>query len=134
MTPVTWDCGCFRKKSVAYARWSSTVVSGKAAVQVVDRLLADNPDEIVLEPMSKFPVIRDLMVNRQRLFHSLKRVQAWVPVDSYYDMGPGERQFMEQQANYPANLDALSFGTTGSMSTIFENRTYEKCQRDRGRV
>ena len=57
---------------------------------------------IVLEPMNKFPVIRDLVVDRQRLFRGLTRVKAWVPVDSYYNMGPGERQSQAaQEQNYP---------------------------------
>ena len=69
---------------------------------LVDQLLAENDDEIVLEPMSKFPVVRDLMVDRQRLFQSLERIKAWVPVDSYYDMGPGEKQLRAvQEQNYP---------------------------------
>jgi succinate dehydrogenase / fumarate reductase iron-sulfur subunit len=69
---------------------------------LVDQLLSENDDQIVLEPMSKFPVIRDLIVDRQRLFHGLQRVKAWVPVDSYYNMGPGERQLRAaQEQNYP---------------------------------
>jgi len=69
---------------------------------LVDRLLADHPDEIVLEPMNKFPVVRDLVVDRQRLFRGLERVKAWVPVDSYYNMGSGERQLRAtQEQNYP---------------------------------
>jgi succinate dehydrogenase / fumarate reductase iron-sulfur subunit len=68
----------------------------------VDKLLEESGDEIVLEPMSKFPVIRDLLVDRQRLFRALTRVKAWVPVDSYYDMGAGERQLRSaQEQNYP---------------------------------
>jgi succinate dehydrogenase / fumarate reductase iron-sulfur subunit len=52
--------------------------------------------------MSKFPVIRDLLVDRSRIFRSLQRVKAWVPVDSYSAMGPGERQSRSQQEqNYP---------------------------------
>ena len=47
--------------------------------------------------MTKFPVVRDLMVDRSRLFASLEKIKAWVPVDSYYDMGPGPRQSQEQQ-------------------------------------
>ena len=47
--------------------------------------------------MTKFPVVRDLMVDRSRIFASLEKVKAWVPVDSYYDMGPGPRQSQEQQ-------------------------------------
>ena len=47
--------------------------------------------------MTKFPVVRDLMVDRSRMFATLEKVKAWVPVDSYYDMGPGPRQSQEQQ-------------------------------------
>ncbi|MEM9369443.1 MAG: 4Fe-4S dicluster domain-containing protein, partial [Planctomycetota bacterium] len=52
--------------------------------------------------MSKFPVLRDLCVDRERLFQGLKKVKAWVPVDSYYNMGAGERILREdQERNYP---------------------------------
>ena len=37
------------------------------------------------------------MVNRRRLFRALEKVQAWIPVDGYYAMGPGPRQSQEQQ-------------------------------------
>jgi succinate dehydrogenase / fumarate reductase iron-sulfur subunit len=44
---------------------------------------------ITLEPMTKFPVVRDLLVDRQRLFDDLKRTKSWVPIDGTYDLGPG---------------------------------------------
>ncbi len=101
VTPVAWDCGCLEEVCGS----CTMVINGRvrqSCSALVDRLLAENADEVVLEPMTKFPVLRDLMVDRQRLFNSLKRVEAWVPVDSYYDMGPGERQLMAQQEqNYP---------------------------------
>ena len=62
-----------------------------------DQLLDDNPREIELRPMTKFPVIRDLVVDRARIFASLKKIKAWIPVDSYLDMGPGPRQSQENQ-------------------------------------
>jgi succinate dehydrogenase / fumarate reductase iron-sulfur subunit len=69
---------------------------------LVDRLLEDEPAEIELRPMTKFPVLRDLQVDRARLFRSLERVKAWVPVDGYYDMGAGPRISREdQEQNYP---------------------------------
>jgi succinate dehydrogenase / fumarate reductase iron-sulfur subunit len=42
---------------------------------------------MALEPMSKFPVVRDLWVDRSRLFHNLQRVKAWVPIDGTYEPG-----------------------------------------------
>ena len=40
---------------------------------LVDRLLEDNGKEIELQPMTKVPVLRDLMVDRSRMFRSLRR-------------------------------------------------------------
>ena len=101
VAPVSWDCGCLEEVCGA----CTMVINGRvrqSCSALVDRLLEDNSDELVLEPMSKFPVVRDLMVDRKRLFRGLKRVQAWVPVDSYYNMGPGERQLRAtQEQNYP---------------------------------
>ena len=101
VSPVAWDCGCLEEVCGS----CTMLINGRvrqSCSALVDRLLEENDDEIVLEPMSKFPVVRDLMVDRERLFHNLERVKAWVPVDSYYNMGPGERQSREdQERNYP---------------------------------
>ncbi len=99
--PVAWDCGCLEEVCGA----CTMVINGRvrqSCSALVDRLLEDHPDELVLEPMTKFPVVRDLVVDRQRLFHNLERIKAWVPVDGYDDMGPGERQSRAaQEQNYP---------------------------------
>jgi succinate dehydrogenase / fumarate reductase iron-sulfur subunit len=101
VAPVAWDCGCLEEVCGSCTMQINGRVRQSCSA-LVDRLLAENDDEIVLEPMSKFPVIRDLIVDRQRLFRALDRVKAWVPVDSYYNMGPGERQLRSvQEQNYP---------------------------------
>lgn len=94
--PVAWDCNCLEEVCGA----CTMVINGRvrqACTALIDRLLEDNPQQIELRPMSKFPVLRDLVVDRSRIFSSLKKVKAWVPVDSYYDMGPGPRQSQENQ-------------------------------------
>ncbi len=109
VTPIAWDCGCLEEVCGACTMQINGRVRQSCSA-LVDRLLADNEDEIVLEPMSKFPVVRDLVVDRQRLFRSLTRVKAWVPVDSYYNMGAGERQLRAQQEqNYPLS-ECMSCG------------------------
>ena len=69
----------------------------QACTALVDELLRQRPGEIELRPMSKFPVLRDLVVERSRIFASLEKVKAWVPADSYYDLGAGARQSQEEQ-------------------------------------
>src|SRR5262245_56213568 len=91
VAPVAWDCNCLEEVCGA----CTMVINGRvrqACTALVDRLLEDNPAEIELRPMGKFPVVRDLMVNRSRLFRALKRVHAWVDVEGYHDAGPGPRQ------------------------------------------
>lgn len=101
VTPVAYDCNCLEEVCGA----CTMVINGRvrqACSALVDKLLADNPGEIELRPMSKFPVIRDLLVSRRRLFRALEKVKAWLPVDGYYDMGGGPRQSPEEQLEaYP---------------------------------
>ncbi|MGI9471399.1 MAG: succinate dehydrogenase iron-sulfur subunit [Rubripirellula sp.] len=101
VAPVAWDCGCLEEVCGSCTMQINGRVRQSCSA-LVDKLLSENDDEIVLEPMSKFPVLRDLVVNRQRLFRGLERVKAWVAVDSYYNMGSGERQLRaSQEQNYP---------------------------------
>ena len=53
---------------------------------------------VKLEPLAKFPVVRDLSVDRRSMFESLKRVKAWVPIDGTYDLGPGPRMAESERA------------------------------------
>lgn len=62
-----------------------------ALVEVVGELKGE-VYEITLEPMKKFPLIRDLVVDRSKMFSNLIRVQAWVPIDGSYDLGMAEPQ------------------------------------------
>jgi succinate dehydrogenase / fumarate reductase iron-sulfur subunit len=96
VAPVAWDCNCLEEVCGA----CTMVINGRvrqACSALVDRLLKENPEEIELRPATKFPVVRDLMVNRRRLFRALEKVKAWIPVDGYYDLGPGPRQSPAQQ-------------------------------------
>jgi succinate dehydrogenase / fumarate reductase iron-sulfur subunit len=101
VTPVAWDCNCLEEVCGS----CTMLINGHtrmACSALVDRLLEDNPDEIELRPLSRFPVVRDLFVDRSRLFDNLKKIKGWVPVDGYYDAGPGPRQSPEQQQTiYP---------------------------------
>ncbi len=85
-TPIFWEMGCLEEVCGA----CSMVINGKpqqSCTALVDKL--EQP--IKLEPMTTFPVVRDLAVDRSRMFDSLKKVKAWVPIDGTYDLGPGPR-------------------------------------------
>src|ERR1700758_5291655 len=96
-TPVTYDSNCLEEVCGSCAM----LINGKARMAcsaLVDKL--DQP--IRIEPMSKFPVVRDLAVDRQFMFDSLKRVKAWIPIDGSYNLGEGPRLAPEvQEKAYP---------------------------------
>ena len=101
VAPVAWDCNCLEEVCGA----CTMVVNGRtrqACTALVDRLLDDNGAEIELQPMTKFPVVRDLVVERRRLFRALEKTKTWVTVDTYEPMGPGPKMSQtEQENNYP---------------------------------
>jgi succinate dehydrogenase / fumarate reductase iron-sulfur subunit len=96
-TPITYDSNCLEEICGS----CSMLINGKARMAcsaLVDKL--EQP--ITLAPLSKFPVVRDLAVDRSVLFENLKAVKAWVPIDGTYNLGSGPRQFPQlQEQLYP---------------------------------
>ncbi|MCG5104296.1 succinate dehydrogenase iron-sulfur subunit [Oceanobacillus alkalisoli] len=85
-SPVMWEMSCLEEVCGA----CSMVINGTArqsCAALVDQL--EQP--IRLAPMSTFPIVRDLIVDRERMFDALKQVKAWVPLDGTHDLGPGPR-------------------------------------------
>lgn len=85
-SPVQWEMNCLEEVCGA----CSMIINGKprqACTALIDQL--EQP--IRLAPMKTFPVMRDLMVDRSRMFDALKKVKAWIPIDGTYDLGPGPR-------------------------------------------
>ena len=85
-TPIFWDCNCLEEVCGA----CSMIVNGKVR-QACSALIDQLVQPIVLEPMIKFPLVRDLMVDRRRMFEALKHVRAWIPLDGTYNLGSGPR-------------------------------------------
>lgn len=100
VTSPVWDSGCLEEVCGA----CTMLVNGhvqQSCSALVD-LLSPNDEPITLEPMTKFPIVRDLWVDRSRLFNDLKKVKAWVPIDGTYDLGPGPAMSEElQEERYP---------------------------------
>jgi len=96
-TPVTYDSNCLEEVCGSCAM----LVNGRARMACSS--LVDNLEQpIRLEPLSKFPVVRDLAVDRSVLFENLKAVKAWIPLDGTYDLGAGPRVSQsEQEEAYP---------------------------------
>ena len=91
-TPPVYDASCLEEVC-----GSCTMnINGKAR-QACSTLVKNLEQPIELEPMRKFPHVRDLSVNRQRMFDALVKTRSWIPIDGTHDLGPGPRQDANEQ-------------------------------------
>lgn len=99
-TPVNWESSCLEEVCGA----CTMVINGRVR-QACSALVGDlsaRGETITLEPMTKFPRVRDLAVNRQRMFDALRTVNAWVQIDGSHQLGPGPRISQDdQETMYP---------------------------------
>ncbi len=72
---IAWECGCLEKKCGACAM----LINGYPAL-VCSVFLKDEKKhgKIVLEPFRKFPLVKDLMVDRRVMFDEMKRMKIWL--------------------------------------------------------
>jgi succinate dehydrogenase / fumarate reductase iron-sulfur subunit len=98
VAPVAWDCNCLEEVCGA----CTMIINGRAR-QSCTALVQDLSEPIVLEPLTKFPLVRDLAVDRHSMFESLKRIKGWIPIDGTYDLGPGPR-LAEQERQFGYRL------------------------------
>lgn len=94
-TPPVWDMSCLEQVCGICTMVIDGRVRQSCSALVDDLLLGTGSDTITLEPMSKFPNVRDLMVDRSRMFDHLKQVNAWIELDGSYDLGPGPQMSNE---------------------------------------
>lgn len=98
VAPVAWEQACLEEVC-----GSCTVrVNGRvrqACSALIDRVAPESGGSrrLHLAPMSKFPVVRDLVVDRSRMFENLKKIQGWIPIDGTYDLGAGPRMSQKEQ-------------------------------------
>ena len=82
--PITWDCNCLEEVCGS----CTMLVNGR--VRQACTALVDNLEiPLILEPMSKFPEVRDLQVDRSRMFENLKKTNSWIDIDGTHDIGEG---------------------------------------------
>jgi len=92
VTPVAWEQGCLEEVCGS----CTMLVNGRprqGCSALVETLLQETGSNcITLAPLTKFPLIRDLVVQRDVMFESLKKVSAWVDVDDALDDGYGPKR------------------------------------------
>lgn len=96
VAPIQWESNCLEEVCGA----CSMVINGRPR-QACTALIDSLEQPVQVEPIKTFPVLRDLVVDRGRMFDALKKVKAWIPIDGTHDLGPAPRQSeSEQQWRY----------------------------------
>lgn len=97
VTPVTWEDGCLEEVCGS----CSMLVNGRprqACTALIHTIIKQTGNStITLAPFTKFPLVRDLMVDRTSMFEGLKKVQAWIEVDTSLERGSGPKVTQKQQ-------------------------------------
>lgn len=91
VAPVVWEQGCLEEICGS----CSMLINGfprQACSCLIEPTIAETKSTtITLAPFTKFPLIRDLIVDRSMMFENLKKVHAWIDNDGAFDRGPGPK-------------------------------------------
>ncbi len=99
--PPVWDMNCLEQVCGICTMVINGRVRQSCSALIDDLLLESGTNNISLAPMSKFPNVRDLQVDRSEMFEHLKRTNAWVELDGSHSLGAGPRISQEvQQERY----------------------------------
>jgi succinate dehydrogenase / fumarate reductase iron-sulfur subunit len=91
VTPVVWESGCLEEVCGS----CSMLVNGRpcqACTALVESLIAQSGSSTIkVAPFSKFPLVRDLIVDRTSMFDNLKKVHGWIDADGSFNRGEGPK-------------------------------------------
>ena len=90
--PVLWEANCMEEVCGA----CSMRING-VPMQACSTLIDKLEQPIKLEPLAKFPVVRDLMIDRTTMFDNLRKVRAWIDLDGSWDVGVGAPRISPQE-------------------------------------
>lgn len=97
VAPIAWEQGCLEEVCGA----CSMLINGRprqACSSMIERIIEKTGSRMIaLAPLTKFPLIKDLVVDRKKMFDDLIKVKAWVEVDDTQDRGFGPKISPEKQ-------------------------------------
>ncbi|MBS0586014.1 MAG: succinate dehydrogenase iron-sulfur subunit [Verrucomicrobia bacterium] len=88
--PVAWEMACLEEVCGSCSMLVNGIPCQACTVLIEDLIKQSGSTKITLAPFSKFPVVRDLVINRDSMFTTLKRIEGWVPVENLHseEFGP----------------------------------------------
>lgn len=95
--PVVWEQGCLEEVCGS----CSMLINGRprqACTARIEPIISQTKSSVItLAPFTKFPLVRDLIVDRGIMFDNLKKVHGWIETDGSFDRGFGPKISQEAQ-------------------------------------
>lgn len=95
-TPVVWEQGCLEEVCGS----CSMLVNGfprQACTALIEPYIEETKSTTIsLSPFTKFPLIRDLFVDRSRMFDALIKIRGWISTDGSEDKGSFAPQISQE--------------------------------------
>ncbi len=108
--PVVWESGCLEEVCGS----CSMLINNRprqACSAIVEEMIREYRSEtITLAPMSSFPLVRDLYVDRSKMFDDLKKTHAWIDTDGSPTNGFGPKISQEKQKKLYTLSTCMSCG------------------------
>ena len=89
--PIEYSCSCLQGICGACAMVINSEPKLACKTFLNEEMMVVKYDQITIEPMSKFPLVKDLKVDRSILFDVMKDCELWLENDSEYN--PKELDF-----------------------------------------
>ena len=86
---IRWECSCMQ----AVCGGCAMVINGTPALACATFADEVKGEELVLEPLSKFPVVADLIVDRSIIYENLNRAKAYLEGNATNDKKNYEHQY-----------------------------------------
>ena len=88
-TRIRWECSCMQ----AVCGGCAMVINGVPALACATYADEVKGEDLVLEPLSKFPVVADLTVDRSVIYENLNRAKAYLESQATSQMKHHEQQY-----------------------------------------
>ena len=89
VTPVVWEQGCLEEVCGSCSMLINGFPRQACTALIENYLRATKKSVITLAPFSKFPLVRDLIVDRTAMFENLKQVHGWIDTEGSHEAGFG---------------------------------------------
>lgn len=89
VAPVVWEQGCLEEVCGSCSILVNGFPRQACTALIEDTILKTDSRTITLAPFTKFPLVRDLIVDRSQMFEHLKQVHAWIDTEGSHETGFG---------------------------------------------